>query len=131
MQCILRWEGNTDGNNWENLKRCGLMKEKITETNLRSLLARHNIIKKHLKYTFYEILQTLDKHLISLERDLEKLEKNNKEQQEKIDRLSSPELWRFGPKNEAPPDYRAEYMRRLRAGENLSFGVKVMKNGGE
>jgi hypothetical protein len=96
-------------------------------TNMRALLEKHNIIKKGLKYSNYEMLQALDLAL-TVQRDrLEKAKNVYREQAEKIERLSSPSLWRFSTKLEAPPDYRAEYMRRLKNGESLSFGVKATK----
>lgn len=95
--------------------------------NLRALLEKHGIIKKGLKYNRYEMLRDLDIALREQEGRLEKAKRVYREQAEKIEKLSSPSLWRFATKLEAPPDYKAEYMRRLKNGESLSFGVKKVK----
>jgi len=100
-------------------------------TNIKSLLEKHDIIKKGLKYSNYEMLQALDRTLRVQKNRLEKAKKIYREQAEKIEKLSSPSLWRFSTKSEAPPDYKAEYMRRLKNGESLSFGVKKVRNPSE
>jgi hypothetical protein len=100
----------------------------MSTKNLKQVLATHGVIDDHLKYTELEIASLLDKHLCRQEGRIRKAIKIYKEQRSRINELSSPELWRFGPKREAPPDYKAEYLRRLRAGDSLSFGVKVTKN---
>lgn len=96
-------------------------------TNLRALLEKHNLIKKGLKYSNYEMLQTLDLTLKVQGARLERAKRIYREQAEKIEKLSNPSLWRFSTKSEAPPDYKAEYMRRLKNGESLLFGVKKVK----
>lgn len=88
-------------------------------TNLRAVLEKHKIIAKGLKYSDYELLQSLDRALRVQANRIEKAAKIYKEQKKKIEELSSPELWRFSTRVEAPPDYKAEYMRRLKNGESL------------
>lgn len=94
-------------------------------SSVKSLLEAWGIISdKQLKYTSYEMIDLLHKKLVSQEKALEKARKIYLEQVAEIEKLKSPELWTFGVKREAPPDYKAEYFRRMAAKEK-EFAPKV------
>ena len=100
-------------------------------TGLREALEKHGLIVKGMKYTNYELLQILDKTLTTQERSLAKAREIYREQEAKIERLSSPQLWRFSTRTEAPPDYKEEYMRRLKDKGRASLRVKVVETSSE
>lgn len=85
-------------------------------STLRDLCSAWGLLdpKKHYKYTELEMAQMLDMLLRQQEGLLEKARRIYKEQRSELERLKSPELWRFGTRTQAPPDYKAEYMRRIR-----------------
>lgn len=70
----------------------------------------------HLKYTEAELTGLIHGYIKGLEDRLEKAKKIYKEQRAKLNKLESPELWRFEAPKSVPPDYREEYLRKLKQG---------------
>jgi len=107
------------------------MKKDYVVCNTRDLCVKHCLIdpEKHRKYTELEMVQLLDFLLLSQERRLIKAKKIYREQVAKIEALSSPELWRFGTRCEAPPDYKAEYLRRIEAKSKKNHVVVEREQG--
>lgn len=89
--------------------------EKMPVNNLRSLAEAWGLIdsKKNLKYSEVEIAKLVDMKLRQQEQLLQKARRIYVEQRKELNRLKSPELWRFGKFTQAPPEYKAEYMLRM------------------
>lgn len=85
--------------------------------NVRDLCKQCELIDPNLKYTDLELLNLLDIHIRGLEGRLEKARRVYKENMAKLKKLENPQLWRFGNVTQAPPDYKAEYMRRIKEKE--------------
>jgi len=69
--------------------------------------------KRPLKMTEYEICNLIDGMLVNNYRRIEKAKKIYKEQIVELEKIKQEPLWRFGKFHEAPPDFRAEYMRAM------------------
>lgn len=87
----------------------------------------------HLKLSNPEIAGMIAGYVDSLERRIEKAKIAYRQQKEKLDRLEKPELWRFAAPESVPPDYREEYLRRLKDGKVKPVsenGVRLVKTKG-
>lgn len=84
---------------------------------------------EHLKFTLPELAAMVVKYIDSLESRLDKAKGVYREQRDKLARLESPELWRFEAPKSIPPDYRAEYLRRLKEGVHpiSENGLRLIK----
>lgn len=82
-----------------------------------------------LKFSSPELAAVIVGYINDLERRLEKAKSVYREQRSKLDRLEAPELWRFEAPKSIPPDYRVEYLRRLKEGVRpvSENGVRLIK----
>lgn len=94
------------------------MKKGLPVCTLKDLMQELGLYDpvRPVKYTEIEMVQLINLHIKSLEGRLAKAREVFKEQRKRIKHLESPELWRFGITHQAPPDYKAEYLRRLKSG---------------
>lgn len=87
--------------------------------NLMDIARMINIINdqnEHLKFTLPEIAAMVVSYIDALERRLDKAREVYRQQRDRLVKLESPELWRFEAPKSIPPDYRAEYLRKLKEG---------------
>ena len=90
-------------------------KEGMYLVGLRGIAEKFGLAEQHLKYSERELVGMVDLLITSLQSRLEKAKRIYREQQAEINKLKSPELWRFGEISAVPPDYKDEYLRRVRA----------------
>lgn len=85
-------------------------------TSIKDIAREFGLVdmNSHLKYTDLELIQLVALHIRSLEGKLEKARKIYKEMRTELEELKSPKLWSFGLTREAPPDFKAEYMKRIK-----------------
>ena len=84
--------------------------------NLKALASKWGLIdlNKPVKMNEHEVVDLIDALLVSNYRRLEKAKRVYREQRVELDTLKQEPLWRFGKMNEAPPDFKQEYMQRMR-----------------
>lgn len=93
-------------------------------TSLRSLTDAYGITKEYAKYTQQEMLDSLKRYVDGVNGRIESAKRIYRQQQAELESLKSPELWAFKAPNHIPPEYRAEYLQRLKNGIGEK-GVKL------
>lgn len=93
-----------------------MKKHVVTPRTLSELTELCGLSKTGMKYTQAELINMLYCHISGLEGRLDTAKNVYRQQRKELDALKSPELWAFKAPNHIPPDYKAEYLRRLKKG---------------
>ena len=110
------------------MKRKYNINKNVFPTSLDSLCERYGITDKNRpkKWTQKEKAEALDLMLSGLLKRLEDAKAVYKKQRQQIESLQQAELWSFSKYEQAPPDYRSEYLRRIAANEPAPTSKLVM-----